>query len=115
MSNAELMLVAGSSNPFELLFLDANGVKESFAGSSDGTMVIKESSNGAVILKRTKAAANLTVDSTNSKFVCTLTQNEADALVPGVYIGEAAIAFGSQWFHTLTFIVRIVKGLTPHS
>lgn len=113
--NDPLTLVVGSANPFELLFRAANDAVQSLAGASDYVVVIRESTVGTVLIKRTKTAGTVTVDVPNGKLVCTMTQPEADALVAGAYIGEAALLFGTTWIHTKSFVVNVLRGVATHS
>ena len=109
-------VVALGLNPLDLLCLDERDAGEDLGGVDHASFQVRKAvSDSTVILQRDTGAGTLSVDVVNKKLTATLTQGEADALVPGVYVGEAAIRFSSglNWFFSDTFTVRILKTFAP--
>lgn len=113
----ELTLLVGSKKSFDVLLVDDDGSKEDLTNADHATFVIKTDVDASTdILLRRTADANLTIDKPNSKLVCTLTQVEADALVPGVYIGQASIRIdGTSWVKTDRLRVTLLKSFSPNT
>ncbi len=113
----ELVLVKGSSKSFEIVLVDAEGNPESLSGWDRASFrVLAKIGDATPILSRDTAAGNLAVDVPTSTLTATLSQAEADALVPGFYVGEAAVRYsaGSKWFHTRLERVRIRASIAHH-
>lgn len=112
-----LELIVGSARDFEVFLLDSNDVAENISDAAAATLAIRETLDAATdVLLRTTDAGNLTIDTTNSKLVASLTQDEADALVVGTYIAQASVQMtaSSKWFHTDPFVVKILSQGAPH-
>lgn len=107
--NEILEIVQGSVKPFEVLIKDENENPEDLSGAVSATLSIKEDiDQSATVLFRSTDAGNLTIDIPNSKLQATLLQAEADAFVPGDYIGGINVKIGTEWFPSDPFIIRIL-------
>jgi len=110
-----LTITKGSTKPFEVRLLDEHGQPENLAGADRAAVTVRAAATDAVaVLERTTVAGTLTIDVPRGTLVGALDQATADALVPGFYIGEAAVRIGGTWFHSEAFHVRIVAGLASH-
>ncbi len=114
---SELVLVVGSTTAFEIHLEDQNGQPEDLSAVAAASFTIRESVNStATILARATSTTTLTIDVPGHRLVGTLTQGEADALLPGSFIGEAALRFGAtDWRHTDRIAVRILKQVATHT
>lgn len=103
---SRLTLYQGSTVSWDIEILTPEGNAEDLSAATDAIFTVKASvSSSSIILERSVTLTNLTVDIPNSKLTCSITQAESDALVPGVYVGQANIAFGAslpiltEYFH----------------
>lgn len=112
-----LRLVKGSTKPFDVFLLDDNDAAEDFSTAQEATLVIKESLQAEdEILSLSSFDDNLTIDEDTGKVTGTLTQDEADDLPPGSYVGEVAVRMGAtDWIHSDPFLVVIEPSAAPHS
>lgn len=116
MIQGELRIVKGSTKPFDIELFDDNDVVEDLSTATLATFVMRNELTGSNVLLLRTTDGNLAIDSGDSKLTGTLTQIQADALVAGVYIAEAAIRFGAtDWIHTDPFYVRVLLSAAPHS
>lgn len=112
----ETVITKGSARSIEIRLEDENGQPESLVGATAATLTVRETlSSTTAVLERKTSAANLSIDIPGAKLVATISQVEADALPPGIYVAEAAVQIGGVWLHTDAFFVRIVPGMAPHS
>ena len=110
----KLILNQSSSGTFAIWLRDNNGNPESLFGADRASLAIKDYVGSATnILFRSTAAANLSINITDSKLVGTITGAEADALVPGSYVGQAAVRFGSDnnWRFLDYIIVEVAQAV----
>ena len=106
----ELVLVVGSVKPFDLLAIDERDQDEDLSAATRATFHVKEaSSDSTSVLTLTTEAAGLTLNASSIEGV--LTQLQADALVPGEYIGGVAIEFPSGWYHSDPFTVHFIRSV----
>lgn len=110
-----LELVIGASNEFEVVLADEAGVLHDIAGAAEASVVIRDGQGATTdILLRSTMDANLVIDIANSKLVGDAPGGlEADEMVPGEYVGQAAFLIGSEWFFTDWFTVRLIAGGAP--
>ena len=113
MSDERLEVTVGSVLEWDILLVDEDGNGEPVSGWAAATLAVKD--GDTEILVRTTVAGNLSINTADKKLVATLTQEEADALSPGVYVGEAAGQTASGWVHTDPFMVEIEEGRAPHA
>ena len=113
----ELVITVGSSQSLELQLLDEHDAPEVLSGADRASFAVRESLGAAtnVLLRSTAAPATLTLAPTTGLLTATLTGAEADALVPGLYVGEVGVRFGSddQWKFSEPFRVRIQPAGAP--
>lgn len=109
---APLLLVVGSTKPFVVEVVGAGGSPEAFSGVDLASVTVREYAGAAAaLLQRSVTAGTLTV--TPGKLTGTLTGLEADALPPGLYVGQGAVRYGSAdaWQFTEYFPVEIVRAV----
>lgn len=118
-SVGELILIIGSVRPFDIKLVDDSSpaVAEDLSSADHATFSVKIDVDASTdILLRRVADSNLTIDTTNSKLTCTITQAEADALTAGTYIGQASVRIdGIEWIKTDRFIVKIKPSFSPNT
>lgn len=112
-----LLLIKGSTASFEIYLYDNLGNAEDISSAQAATFVVKEYEEASTsVLTRATSAANLSIDTGNRKLVGTLTQGEADALVPGTYIGVASLRFGAtNWVNCKRVTVVVQNSFASHS
>lgn len=113
-----LKLISGSTKPFDIVIYDDNDVLAVLAGATAGTFIIKRSVNDSTsVLVRTTTGITptLTLDIPNSKLIGALSQEEADDLPVGVFIGMISVQFGANWEDSDPFIVEITPGFASHA
>lgn len=113
----QLVITVGSAQSLELELLDEHDVAESLAGADRASFAVRESlqSTTNLLLRSTQAVpgpATLAF-AAGGKLVATMTGSEV--LTPGVYVGEAAVRFGSDtaWKYTDPFRVVVVPAGAP--
>lgn len=107
-----LVIVQGSSVDLAIEIFDDRDVAEDLSVADAATLAVRTSlQDTAAILERSTAAGNLSIDAAGSRLVATLTTPESAALVPGAYVGQAAIRFGDDdsWKVTDPFEVRVKR------
>lgn len=112
-----LTILQGSTRPFDLLIVDDAGVGEALDSADHATFSVREtvSSLTDVLLRRT-ADGNLSINKAEKKLVGTLSQAEADALSPGLYVGQVSIRLdGIEWVKSDFFHVLIEKSFAPNT
>ncbi len=115
--NEVLILIKGSTKPFDVYLYDANDAAENLAPFDQATLAVREEESGANQLLRKTSDATLSISVSASKLIAVLTQVEADALVPGLYVADVALRETStqKWIHTDRFKVRVVNSMAPHT
>jgi len=114
-SERTLTLLQGSVRSFDIGLVDSNEVAEVLTGATDATFRVLADPDDATspIIDQDTTVADLVIDIPNSKLVGTLTQSQADALDPGLYIGQAGIKIAGSWLYTEPFHVRIQDSFAP--
>lgn len=113
--NDPLELIIGSTTDFDVELFDDNDAAEDLSEVTEATLVIKDALDGFdVLLLRRTTDDTLTVDVANSKLTATLTQDEADDLEAGQYVGEVALEIDGKWRHSRPFLVTIRPSAAPH-
>jgi hypothetical protein len=113
----ELVIKQGNAADSEIELIDDNGSSEDLSSAQAATFAIKKditsTAGSNTILFRDTTTGNLSIGV--GKLIVTLSQAEANALVPGLYVGEAAVRFGAtDWLHTYPFSVRILFSGVAH-
>ena len=100
---SKLELFVGNTKPFDVV------IGSSLISSDRASLTVLDSIGGTVVLQRDTVAGNMSIDVGNMKLTSTLTGIEADALIPGKYIGQAGVRFGNDdtWQYTQPFHVEI--------
>ena len=114
-SERTLELIQGSVRPFSIELYDENDTAENLTGATDATFRVLADPDdpSSPVIDLDTGSANLSIDIVNAKLVGTLSQVEADALEPGLYVGQAAIKISGSWLFTLPFHVRIKDSFAP--
>lgn len=114
-----LVLIKGSTQPFDILLFDENGQPEILSVFDQATLVIREEEAGSNLLLRRTADGNLSINASASKLTGTLTQVEADALTPkpGYFIADVALrnTADQKWVHMDRIHVQILNSFAPHT
>lgn len=125
--NDVLEVTAGSTSPWTVEMADDRDQPEDLSLVDAATLRVAKfvgaSLAGDVVIDRSILAGNLSkhtgtnVDTDPSWFRATLSQAEADALPPGVYVGAIAARFGSAdtWQDAIEFTVRINPKTAPRT
>lgn len=110
MPTAVLELTIGSTEPFEVPIIAADGQPADLSGADRASVTVLESigATPAILQRDTVTGPTLSIDVAGSKLVATLSGAESDALPAGTYVGEAAVRFGDDdsWKFTERFYVR---------
>ena len=106
-SNRELEIVVGSVRPVNIYLFDERDEAEALGAATKATFTVKSDST-TTLLSRDTDAANLTIDTANSRLTATVSQVEADALTPGTYYGGVAVEFAEGWYQSDPFTVKII-------
>lgn len=96
-----LTIAKGSVDPFYLTF-DADDISSA----------TKASFKIALPTPISLTTTGITREPTRLKVV--LTQVQADALVAGLWVAEAAVEVGGVWRHTLPFYIEVVATQADH-
>lgn len=108
-------LIVGSIKPTDFFFYDSDEAEQPLAGAINATLDVRDSSSSSSLLNLTSAESpGLNIDLNSNKITATLSQAEADALVPGRYVADIAIEFASGWQHTIPFDVVVTAGISDH-
>lgn len=104
-----LTIQAGSTADLEVRLFDPDGAAEDLTGADAAHLTVRTviDDETSEKLVRSTAAANLSIDVAGGKLVATLTQEEADGLPDGAFVGQASVRIGGTWFVTREFTVRI--------
>lgn len=100
-----LELIVGQEDPIDVFFVKKDGSVEVLDDISSATFYVRPSITGTPIIA--KNVLDIEFDITDGKMVVTLSAAEADALVPGLYIGQAAVRQNTNWLFTNWFQVKI--------
>ena len=114
-SERELELLQGSVRPFNIELKDGADEPEVLTGATDATFRVLADPEVATspIIDMDTTVGDLAIDIPNSKLTGTLSQSDADALTPGVYVGQAGIKISGSWLYTEPFHVRIKDSFAP--
>ena len=112
-----LELIKGSTLSFDLELFGSNDAALDIALCTEATFTMRKALDGSNILVRKSIAPdlNLTIDIPNKKLTATLTQGEADALVPESYVADVALKIGGKWVHTDLFNVDVLPSFSAHT
>lgn len=108
-SERTLEIIQGSVRPFDIALVDGSDVAEVLTGATDATFRVLADPDDATspVIDQDTTTGDLVISIPNSKLTGTLTQAQADALVPGLYVGQAGIKIAGSWLFTEPFYVRI--------
>ena len=107
-SDLLLTLIVGSIKPFQVVLYDQDDKLEDLTGATEATLVIRESATSEDnILFRSTSDNTLDLSIEDATLEGSLTQEEADDLPIGDYIGSVAVLFPDGWQISDPFIVRI--------
>ena len=114
-SEKTLTLLQGSVRSFDINLVDGNDTAEVLTGASDATFRVLADPEVATapIIDQDTTVGDLTIDISNSKLTGTLTQVQADALEPGLYVGQVGIKISGSWLFTDPFHVRVQDSFAP--
>lgn len=112
MSNENLTILQGSTRSFIINLVNENDIAEDLSAVDKAVFAMKEAvSDTTDLLNRNTDDSNITVGA--SSITCSLTAEEADDLLPGTYIAQVFLRFGSEslWFATDPFKVVVVAAI----
>lgn len=114
-SNKTLEVFVGSTEPFVVELLDDIDTAENLAFADRASVIWFDRVGGTAQLTRSTAAGNLTIQTAAGTLTATITGIEADALVAGNYVAQAAVRFGSDdaWKFSRYFRVEVFPRLAP--
>jgi len=109
-----LTLIRGDMRAFEILFFNEQEKPEDIDGATEASFAFTEEIGVTPVFLRTTAGSYISIDTSNSKLVITyVDQAESDALVPGIYIGGAALHFPDTSIITKTELFHVVVLESP--
>lgn len=113
-----LTLIKGSTQPFDILLFDELDAPLVLSIFDHATFKMREEEAGADVLVRSTQATTLSINASASKLTGTLSQVEADALVPNkTYIADVAlrVTADQKWVSVDRIKVRVVNSFAPHT
>lgn len=115
--NEVLVLIKGSTKPFDVLVFDQNDQPENLTVFDHATFTLRDSETASNLLLRRTADGNLTINAGASKLTATLTQPEADALKTGDLV--AMVSFREtatgKWVDLDRIRVRVLNSFATHT
>lgn len=114
-SERTLEILQGSVRSYDIELVDGNDVAEVLTGATDATFRVLADPDVATspIIDQDTTVGDLAISIPNSKVTGTLTQVQADALIPGLYVGQVGIKISGSWLYTEPFHVRIKDSFAP--
>ncbi len=116
--NEVLLLIKGSTKPFDVFVFDQNDQPENLAVFDQATLVLRESDAGANLLLRRTADGNLSINTTASKLTATLSQGEADGLKAGgelVAMVSLRETLTQKWVDLDRIRVKVLNSFAVHT
>ena len=114
---AELVLLVGSVTEIRVILRTDDGLPIDLSAITEATFSFRKDASDPASdpVSLATTAANLEVDVAEGSLVGALAQVDADQLVPGVYIGQAAVYDPNiGWMHSMPFTVRVLPQIAPH-
>jgi len=110
-----LDIFRGSTEPFVVELVDDVDTPENLATADRASVVWYDRIGGSAQQTCSTEAGNLVLNLATGSLTGTLTGLQADALVPGEYVGQAAVRFGSDnnWKVSRFFRVRVHELIAP--
>lgn len=119
MTTGTLELVRGNTTPFRVELDDGAGNAELVTGVEAARVSIRASSTSTPVLSIALGAKLVAHQGTNAKndpswFEVKPAQADADALVPGVYVGVLSARYAGQWQDSHEFTVEVRPAHAEH-
>lgn len=113
-SEKTLTLLQGSVRPFDIVLYDGNDELEDLTGATDATFrVLADPEDASSPIIDIDTDGDLAINISSSKLTGTLSQDDADDLAPGLYVGQVGIKISGSWLYTDPFHVRIKDSFAP--
>lgn len=109
LSVRDLELYIGDAGPITLSIVGNEGQPLALDGADGATFEVRRAiAADPPLLRRSTAEATLSIVASSGKLVATLTPEESTGLPPGLWLGQAAVRFGSEdaWRFSAPFYVR---------